>query len=139
MNRRPSAAPQPHVVQAQTLFIEEDAVGVEHRQLSLDDVQLDPSNPRIQHAVKQRAGGKTLTQDELAKLIIDLPGVNELFKAVRDNGGLQEPIYVRPDGRIIEGNCRAACYLKLRAARKGDARWRTLPAIVIPNISDRQV
>src|SRR5207247_1236834 len=73
------------------------------------------------------------------KLILERPGVPELFKSIRDNGGLLEPIYVRPDGRIIEGNCRAASYMKLHGINEKEKRWQTIRAVFVPNITDRQV
>jgi hypothetical protein len=123
----------------QALIIEGKKIPVEHWQMSVTDVQLDPGNPRIQHAVRQINNNGNISQDDLRKLILDLPGVNELFKSIRDNGGLLEPIYVRPDGRIIEGNCRAACYLRLNEIHSKDDRWQTIYACLVPEISDREV
>jgi len=134
----PTAQPQAVLV-GQTLIIEGEAIPVEHRKLPLKDVCLDASNPRIQHAVKRIQKNGAVNQGDLRNLILDLPGVAELFKSIRDNGGLLEAIYVRPDGRIIEGNCRAASYLKLHAVAPNDSRWQTIPAVFVPNISDRQV
>ncbi|HET9377521.1 MAG TPA: hypothetical protein VFO40_21280 [Chthoniobacterales bacterium] len=134
----PAAAP---IFVGQTLIIEGEKIPATYREMDLADVRLDPNNPRIQHAVKQKSKGRTLTQEELRDLILDLPGVPDLFKSIRDNAGLFEPIYVRPDGRIIEGNCRAACYLRLHdiASRKKDDRWQKISAIFVPKISDRQI
>jgi len=124
----------------QILTVEDARIPVEPRLMPLDNVQLDPSNPRIQHAVRQRFKDASVSQEDLQRLIMDLPGVQELLKSVRDNGGLREAIYVRPDGRVIEGNCRAACYLKLRSVFKGkDPRWDRIPAFCVPSITDRQV
>jgi len=139
--RRPvsSGSQTQAVLVGQTLIIEGEAISVEHREMPLEDVRLDPSNPRIQHAVKRITKNGVVSQDDLRNLILDLPGVPELFKSIRDNGGLLEPIYVRPDGRIIEGNCRAASYLKLHNVNRKDARWHTIPAVFVPNSSNRQV
>jgi hypothetical protein len=140
MNRTGRSGSQPQAfLTGQTLIIEGEAIPIEHRRMPLDDVRLDPSNPRIQHAVKQISKNGTISQEDLRKLILDLPGVPELFKSIRDNGGLLEPIYVRPDGRIIEGNCRAASYLKLHGIDKKNSRWQTISAVFVPDISDRQV
>lgn len=138
----PSGSQLQAVLTGKTLTIEGETIPVEHREMPLEDVRLDSSNPRIQHAVKQISKNGTISQDELRKLILDLPGVPDLFKSIRDNGGLLEPIYVRPDGRIIEGNCRAASYLKLHSISKKDGKdspWQTIPAVFVPEISDRQV
>src|ERR1700722_18867994 len=107
--------------------------------MPLKNIKLDPLNPRIQHAVKQKVKDRQITQEELRKLILDQPGVSELFRSIRDNGGLMDPIHVRPDGSIIEGNCRVASYLKLHLIDKDDPRWQTIPAIFVPNITPRQV
>jgi len=134
----PAASP---MLAGQVLVIEGEKIPVEYQEMLVENVRLDPSNPRIQHAVRQKSNGRVLTQDELRELILDLSGVSELFKSIRDNKGLLEAIYVRPDGRIIEGNCRAACCLKLDsiAKRNKDHRWEKIPVIFVPKISDRQV
>lgn len=121
-----------------TLIIEGEEIPIERGKMQLKDILLDPSNPRIQHAVKMLSSNGNTSQEDLRKLILDLPGVPELFKAIRDNGGLLEPIFVRPDGRVIEGNCRAASYLKLYSIAK-DTRWSKIPAFFVPKISERQV
>jgi hypothetical protein len=135
----PSGPHERAVLTDQMLIIEGESIRVEHRRMSLKDVKLDATNPRIRHAVKRVSQNGQISQDELLKLILDQPGVSELFKSIRDNGGILEPIYIRPDGRIIEGNCRAASYFKLNAIKKDDARWQTIPAVFVPSISDRQV
>lgn len=140
MNPSVTSGSQPQaILTGQTLTIENESIPIEHRRMPLKGVRLDSSNPRIQHAVKKVSQNGTISQDDLRKLILELPGVPELFKSIRDNGGLQESIYVRPDGRIIEGNCRAASYLKLHGINKDDKRWQTIPAVFVPDISDRQV
>jgi|SRR5579859_2220352 len=140
MNRNGPSDSQPQaMLVGQTLIIEGETIPIEYRKLPLEDLLLDSSNPRIQHAAKQKFRDGTISQDELRKLILERPGVSELFKSIRDNGGLLEPVYVRPDGRIIEGNCRAASYLKLHGIDGNDKRWQTIPAVFVPEISDRQV
>ena len=102
----PTSTPRAVLV-GQMLIIEGERIPVQHREMPLEDVRLDPSNPRIQHAVKQNSNyGRTVSQDDLRNLILDLPGVPELFKSIRDNDGLHEPIYVvQTDGssRAIAG------------------------------------
>lgn len=125
--------------QGQKLIIAGEEIPVEYKELPLENVQLDPSNPRIQHAVLRKSENGKLSDLDLRTLILDQPGVSELFRSIRDNGGILEPIYVRPDGRVIEGNCRAASYLKLNQAHPSDSRWKSIPAIFVPKISDKQV
>src|SRR5688572_76829 len=103
---------QLHGQAAQTLTIEGQTIDAEFRFMPLGQVELDLSNPRIQYLLRQNTKKSKLTQDELAQLIRDnVPGAPGLFASIRDNGGLLEPILVRPDGRVIEGNCRLACYM----------------------------
>ena len=122
-----------------SLIIEGAAIPVQHQRMTLEDVRLDPSNPRIRHAVKQKSKNGRIGDDELRKLILEQPGVSQLFTSIRDNGGIFDPIYVRPDGSIIEGNCRAACYMRLRTTYPNDTQWQTIPAVFVPRITDRQV
>jgi len=131
-------APQALLI-GQRLIIEGEEIPVEQRKIRLADVRLDPSNPRIQHAVKRASKNGAISQEDLRKIILEFPGVSDLFKSIRDNGGILDPIYVRPDGRIIEGNCRAASYLKLNGINPKEPRWQAIPAVFVPNITDRQV
>jgi hypothetical protein len=121
------------------MTIESEAVPVEHRRISISDIRLDGHNPRIQHAVQKMGKGGDLKQEDLQKLILDQPGVSSLFRSIRDNGGLFDPIFIRSDGTVIEGNCRAAAYLKLHGIKREDPRWQTIPAVLVPGISDRHV
>jgi hypothetical protein len=123
----------------QSLIIEGEAIPVQHRSMPLKDVRLDPSNPRIRHAVKQKSKNGVISDDDLRKLILDQHGVSLLFTSIRDNGGIFDPIYVHPGGSIIEGNCRAACYMRLHATYPNDGRWQNIPAVFVPKITDRQV
>ena len=100
---------------------------------------MDPDNPRIQHAVKRKFKDGEVKHDDLMALIYAQPGVPALLTRIRDNGGLIDPIYVRPDGRIIEGNSRAVIYLKLRKAKPHEEVWKTIPAYVVPKITEEQV
>jgi hypothetical protein len=139
MSRRAAPAAESVSIGQHAIFIENVSVPVEPRRVPIGDIKLDPANPRIQHEVSKRGKAGKITQDELGSLILEQSGVSELFKTIRDNGGLLDPIYVRPDGRVIEGNCRAASFLRLHRANPSDAKWQTIPTLLIPTITDRQV
>lgn len=141
MSRKASPAAATRKTVPAHIFIEGVAITVERRDIPITDIVLDPDNPRIQHAVHQKVNGGAapLTQTTLRDLILDQPGVSDLFKAIRDNGGLIEPIYIRPDGRVIEGNCRAASTMRLHGISKTDKRWQRVPVFLVPKITDRQV
>ena len=121
------------------LVIEGKLIPVHFQELPVKEIVLDPDNPRIQHAVRQKFKNLAIKQEDLLNLIYEQPGVPELMVAIRDNGGLTDPIYVRPDGRVIEGNCRAVSFLKLGKAKSQDPAWKSIPAFIVPSISDRQV
>ena len=121
------------------VVIEGVEVPVIFKKLPIGDIVLDPENPRIQHAVRQKFQSLKVKHEDLLSLIYDQPGVSDLMAAIRDNGGLNEPILVRPDGRVIEGNCRAVSFLKLNKAKPNEQNWKTIPAWVVPSITERQV
>lgn len=73
------------------LIIEGVAIPVEFNELPVGKVILDPDNPRIQHAVKQKFKSAQVKQADLLTLVYEQPGVPELYATIRDNGGLMEP------------------------------------------------
>lgn len=123
----PAAATTPAAI-----MLEKRAVFPRLEERELDHVHLDPKNPRIRHLIEARKAKKPPTTDELRDMILALDGVSALQRSIRENGGLQEPIYVLESGVVVEGNCRTAVYLKLRAAAKGNGQWQKIPAYVLP-------
>ena len=116
-------------------------VQVQSIDLPLDEVTLDPNNPRIANTV---AIGITETgaalQARLETLLWADDDVRDLYRQVLINKGLIERIIVRPDHRVVEGNCRTVVYRKLREKQPNEARWRNIPARVLPDdIADRDV
>jgi len=97
----------------------------------LDEVRLDPANPRIRHALKAKRLASP-TQDDLRK-VIWAEDLDELFKSIRDNAGLIDPIFIVEDGTVVEGNCRAAVYFRLRETFKDQPEWKHIPAWRLPN------
>lgn len=127
--------------QVEHRVIEGEVIPVRYEEIPLQEIILDPENSRIRHIVsQQKQNGKALSIEELRKIIWELPGVQELFVNVRDNGGLMEPIYVCANGRVIEGNCRVAVYLRLHDSLTEDKRWKSIPAFRLPgDVTDRQL
>lgn len=109
--------------------------------LPLDQVRLDPSNPRIANTVSISIGaGGPAVQKKLEAVLWDDSDVRDLYRQVLINKGLVERIIVRPDGRVVEGNCRTVVYRKLREKYPTESRWRSIPARLLPDdIGDRDV
>src|SRR5262245_56893145 len=97
-----------------TITIADQKIAVVAEEIPIHQVELDADNPRIREDLKKR--DKKLgapTPEDLQKLILGLSGVDALLKSIRDNKGLHDPIYVRRNGVVAEGNCRTAIYQKL--------------------------
>jgi len=116
-------------------------VQVQSVDLPLDDVLLDPNNPRIANTVSISISEKGQElQKKLEALLWDDPDVRDLYRQVLINQGLVERIIVRPDHRVVEGNCRTVVYRKLRERQPSETRWKTIPARLLPaDIADRDV
>lgn len=113
------------------------AVKVSHEVVSIDDLRLNPDNPRIRFQIAQRFAAKPPSAEELLELIREQPGYDGLQKAIRKAGGIYEPVIVRHDGLVIEGNSRTTVYKTLHAGKKADARWRAIPIMRLPkSVSD---
>jgi hypothetical protein len=122
-----------------SLSIQGRQVPQERRRFPTTDIRLDPENPRIQHLVRQKFKGAVPTQQQLRALIMEQPHVNELFKDIRDNKGILDRVLIRADGRLIEGNCRAACYMTLADAFKTAQEWQSIPADVLPDVTPVEI
>jgi hypothetical protein len=132
-------SPAPLVVDEITL--DGKRVQVQSIDLPLDQVTLDPFNPRIANtfSVGTSDDGSAL-QLKLEALLWDDSDVRDLYRQVLINQGLIERIIVRQDGRVVEGNCRTVVYRKLREKQPMEACWRNIPARVLPpNIGERDV
>jgi len=117
------------------------AVQVRNVEMPLDDLALDPRNPRIANTVAAAVTGSTTAlQRKLEALLWDDPDVHDLYRQIVVNQGLIERIIVREDGTVIEGNCRTVCYRKLRENNPADVRWQRIPSRVLPgDIGDRDI
>jgi hypothetical protein len=129
----PSALPR-------TVTIENEAIPVTYEEIPLDQVRLDPDNPRIREHLKQLGKTAKITQGELQKIILEISGVPALLRSIRENRGLHDPIYVRHDGRVAEGNCRTSVFRFLREAQKQEKCWQTIKALRLPpTVTERQI
>lgn len=116
-------------------------VQVESVDLPLDQVKLDPLNPRIANTVSASISdqGEKL-QKKLEELLWQDDDVRDLYRQVLANKGLVERIIVRQDGSVVEGNCRTVVYRKLREKRPNEREWKLIPARILPrDIAGREV
>jgi hypothetical protein len=136
---RPAISAAPLVVDEITL--DGKRVQVESVDLPLDEVSLDPRNPRIANTVSFSISdeGEKL-QRKLEELLWKDDDVRDLYRQVLINKGLVERIIVRQDGSVVEGNCRTVVYRKLREKRPTEREWKSIPARILPpDIGDRDV
>lgn len=108
--------------------------------IPLDDVKLDPTNPRIANTVAASRYTDGKLDQQVADLLWEDPDVHNLYHSVRANRGLIERIIVRSNSVVAEGNCRTVVYRKLRDNFPDDPTWQSVPARLLPtDITDRQV
>ncbi len=79
----------------------------------IDQLRLNPDNPRLRH--EYFLGSKTLTEQQVEDLIWDKDTTKKLYQAIVGSGGIQNPLYINEAGVVIEGNRRAVVARKLRA------------------------
>jgi hypothetical protein len=114
------------------LIIAGKPVQVTHEAVALTSLRLDPDNPRIrlQRAVAGRK--KSPTPEELLDLMRAQPGFDELQRQIREQGGIYDPLIVRHDGRIVEGNTRFTVLSVLTKTPGGIKKWGTVPIVRLP-------
>jgi len=110
------------------------SIPVTHELVPVGKVQLDGDNPRIRFLTQHGNGSAPLNEEALMKLIREQPGYDSLQRAIRKNGGLEEPILIRADGRVVEGNTRLTVYKTLLAApaRRNDPQWQRIAVLRLP-------
>lgn len=116
-----------------TLTISGLDVVVTHERVSIDDVRLDPNNPRIRLQIRYGAKGKPTSPEDLLALVREQPGYDDLQKQIRKLGGIYDPIIVRHNGTVVEGNTRLAALRVLHGTNRSDARWKTVPITRLPS------
>lgn len=97
-----------------------------------NDVKLDPTNPRIGFSMRQLEHGER-NEGACVLLLTSQEDTEALKRSIIASNGVQEPIYLRSDRRVAEGNRRVVA---LRAAQEefpGDSRFSTMPAWLIPD------
>lgn len=100
----------------------------------LNQLRLDPNNPRLQFTLEALGKLGAADQELLRNTLWDMPDVKDLKRAIEHTGGLIEAIIISgKDGTVFEGNCRATSFWKLNAEADGtDPRWGHIRARILP-------
>jgi hypothetical protein len=122
----------PLVVAGQTIHLTPEMVPI-------GSVRLDPKNPRIRFQL-QRSGIPKPTHAQLIKFIRDQPAFAGLQKSIRKAGGLHDPVLIRQDGTVVEGNSRVTVFTILHEGNPADPKWKRIPAHRLPkDVSERAI
>jgi hypothetical protein len=129
------------VEQIDEITLDKIKVQVRGQNLPVEDILLDPTNPRVANTVAVgNFGSGEAMQHSLSEILWSDSDVHDLYRSILANKGLIERIIVRSNMVVAEGNCRTVVYRKLRQNFPDDPIWRTIPARVLPtDITDRQV
>jgi hypothetical protein len=95
-------------------------------------VVLDASNPRLGFSIRQLEPDER-TDAACTVLLTSQEEVEELKRSIILSGGVQEPIYLRPNGVVAEGNRRVVAMRLAKDERPDDTRFKTMPAWQIPD------
>jgi len=82
----------------------------------LSELTFDPRNQRIQYALRAKGVDPVKAdRDQIGDTLreYEKQHIDSLYFAIQEAGGLLEPLVVRDDGVVLEGNCRLAALLKL--------------------------
>lgn len=119
---------------------------MEYIKLSIDEVELDINNPRIQQYLEMY--GDDITSDGIALALNGSSGASStssyqtLKESIRVNGGIINPIIVNkyPDGRlvVIEGNTRLQIYKEFALADP-EGPWKEIIAIVYDDLPENEI
>lgn len=101
-------------------------------------VRLDPTNPRISFSMRQLAEYER-NEGACVLLLTSQEDTEELCRSIVASNGIQEPIYIRADGRVAEGNRRVVALRSAQEQFPGDSRFSKMPAWLIPESTPEYV
>lgn len=114
---------------ATTLTIAGVQVPVSLENVQIAELRLDPDNPRIRFQFLHGGRKKPKTAGELFEIVRAQAGYPALQKQIRKQRGLHDPLIVRHDGRIVEGNTRFAAVSFLAEHDQDTTPWMTVPVM----------
>lgn len=94
-------------------------------------VTLDPTNPRLGFSIRQ-LNDEICNDAACTLLLTSQEDVEELKRSVVLSAGVQEPIYLRANNVVAEGNRRVVAMRLAKEEYPGNPRFGTMPAWLIP-------
>jgi hypothetical protein len=101
-------------------------------------VRLDPTNPRISFSMRQLEEQER-NESACSLLLTSQEDTEALCRSIVASNGIQEPIYVRADRRVAEGNRRVVALRSAQEQFPGDPRFLKMPAWLIPERTPEHV
>jgi hypothetical protein len=96
-----------------------------------EEIRLDPTNPRVGFSMRQL--DNEMRSDPACTLLLTSQEDTEgLKRSIILSGGVQEPIYLRHDLSVAEGNRRVVATRAAKEEHVGDPRFARIPAWMIP-------
>lgn len=114
-----------------TRNIQGHAVRLELVEIDPDAVKLDSTNPRVGFSMKQ-LDVKQRNDSAATLLLTSQEDTEGLKRSILLSGGVQEPIYLRHDRTVAEGNRRVVAMRAAKEEAPDDPRFQRMPAWVIP-------
>lgn len=107
-------------------------------ELDPDLLKLDPTNPRVGFSMRQLSEGER--NDPACTLLLTSQEDTEgLKRSIVLSGGVQEPIYVRHDYTVAEGNRRVVATRAAKEEFPNDPRFTRIPTWLIPEGTSERV
>ncbi len=134
----------------ETITIYGRRVSLKSETRSVDQLRLNPDNPRLRHEIFLRKR-EMLTEEELEEAIWKMDSTKRLYRTILGSGGIQNPLYIKESGTVIEGSRRTVVARKLKSnlasgALKGEeaiaakAIVESIPVKVLPDdISEKEI
>lgn len=96
-----------------------------------DEVTLDPTNPRVGFSMRQ-LDDQERDDPACTLLLTSQEDTEGLKRSIILSGGVQEPIYLRADRSVAEGNRRVVATRAAKEEFPDDERFARVPAWLIP-------
>jgi len=103
------------------------------------EVRLDVTNPRIAYPLLQLSSDDPI-EKAVEMVLYSQENLQVLMASINQTRGVQEPIYVRHNGIVAEGNRRVAALRELKKKHPEDTAFESIPAFVIPeNVPEKMI